>query len=213
MGKQILALLLCIANYCQAQSSVSIVFDIDLEHSKEINIETFRFYASNFQIEYSDGTFDKTISGNQLIDIEEEKSGRISIPVQANKSIQAIHYLIGTDSLANVSGAMDGDLDPLKGMYWAWNSGYINFKLEGSRMMSGKKIPFEYHIGGYNGTQATSRMKTIDVSQLENTDVIIKVKPYTFIRAAELINEFSIMIPGKKAVQLANFLPSIFSLE
>lgn len=26
---------------------------------------------------------------------------------------------------------MDGDLDPLNGMYWAWNSGYINMKIEG----------------------------------------------------------------------------------
>ena len=25
-----------------------------------------------------------------------------------------------------------GDLDPLKGMYWTWQSGYINFKIEGS---------------------------------------------------------------------------------
>jgi len=75
--------------------------------------------------------------------------------------------LIGTDSITNVSGALDGDLDPIKGMYWAWNSGCINFKLEGTRVISGKKTPFEYHIGGYNGPQATAMKKSIKIDQLK----------------------------------------------
>ena len=57
---------------------------------------------------------------------------------------------IGIDSITNVSGAMGGDLDPTKGMYWTWQSGYINFKLEGtSPDCPARKNEFQFHLGGY----------------------------------------------------------------
>jgi len=208
---QILTLLLCFGKPSQAQHSVSVIFDIDSTNKYEIEIETFRFYVSNFQILYTDGTHEKVNPTCHLIDIEDEESQNVSIPTTFNKTIQSINYLIGTDSLTNVAGALDGDLDPIKGMYWAWNSGYINFKLEGTRIITGKKTPFEYHIGGYNGIQATARKKLIDIEQSENSFINIKVNPYSFIESAESIDAFSIMIPGNKAVQLADFLPSIFT--
>ena len=207
----ILALLLCLGKSSQAQQAVSVVFNIKSTNTKEIEIETFRFYVSNFQLLYTDGTHEKVNPICYLIDIEDEESQSVSIPTNSNKAIESISYLIGTDSLTNVSGALDGDLDPIKGMYWAWNSGYINFKLEGTRTVSGKKTPFEYHIGGYNGIQATARKKLIDIEQSENSFINIKVNPYSFIESAESIDAFSIMIPGNKAVQLADFLPSIFT--
>ena len=208
---KILLSLLCLGNFSQAQKSMSVIFDIELNNTKEIEIETLRFYVSNFEIIYTDAkknTIDRTC---HLVDMKEKKSQRISIPTTPNKTIKSIHYLIGTDSLTNVSGALDGDLDPIKGMYWAWNSGYINFKLEGTRLVSGKASPFEYHIWGYNGKQATARKHTLDIPDSQRNSIIIKVNPFAFIEAAESINEFSIMIPGKKAVQLARFLPRIFT--
>ena len=208
---QILVLILCFGKPSQAQPSVSVFFDIDSTNTHEIEIETFRFYVSNFQILYTDGTHGKVNPICHLIDIHHKESQSISIPTTSNKAIESISYLIGTDSLINVSGALDGDLDPIKGMYWAWNSGYINFKLEGTRIVSGKKIPFEYHIGGYNGIQATARKKLIDIKQSESSSINIKVNPRAFIESAESIDAFSIMIPGNKAVQLADFLPSIFT--
>ena len=58
--------------------------------------------------------------------------------------------MIGVDSLHNCSGAQSGVLDPINGMFWTWNTGYIFMKLEGKSPAS--KSPghiFEYHIGGY----------------------------------------------------------------
>jgi len=47
------------------------------------------------------------------------------------------------DSLANVSGAMSNDLDATKGMYWSWQSGFINLKIEGkSASCKTRKINF-----------------------------------------------------------------------
>jgi hypothetical protein len=54
------------------------------------------------------------------------------------------------DSLHNCSGAQSGDLDPVKGMFWTWNSGYIFFKLEGKSPASHSPGNiFEFHVGGY----------------------------------------------------------------
>ena len=40
-------------------------------------------------------------------------------------------FSIGVDSALNSSGAQAGALDPLNGMFWTWNSGYVYFKMEG----------------------------------------------------------------------------------
>ena len=62
--------------------------------------------------------------------------------------MKRIYFQIGIDSLTNVSGDLDGDLDPALGMYWAWNSGYINMKLEGkSSSCKSVKKEFQFHIG------------------------------------------------------------------
>lgn len=70
------------------------------------------------------------------------------MPTQYN----SLSFLIGVDSLKNVSGAQTGGLDPLNGMFWTWNTGYIMFKMEGNSPSSSvvnNKI--EYHIGGFSG--------------------------------------------------------------
>ena len=51
---------------------------------------------------------------------------------------------------SNVAGAIGGTLDPINGMYWAWNSGYVNFKIEGTSTLSNaRKNAFKFHLGGY----------------------------------------------------------------
>lgn len=64
----------------------------------------------------------------------------------------SITFLIGVDSLHNVSGAQTGALDPVNDMFWTWNSGYVMAKLEGNSSSSPQmNQKFEYHIGGYSG--------------------------------------------------------------
>ena len=55
------------------------------------------------------------------------------------------------DSIDNCSGAQSGALDPINGMFWSWNTGYIFLKLEGIAEASNSPLSlFEYHIGGYS---------------------------------------------------------------
>jgi hypothetical protein len=51
-----------------------------------------------------------------------------------------------------VSGAQTGALDPTKGMFWTWNTGYIMAKLEGnSQLANTPNNEIQYHIGGFKG--------------------------------------------------------------
>jgi hypothetical protein len=42
-----------------------------------------------------------------------------------------VSFTLGLDSSKNVSGDLENAYDPLLGMYWAWNTGYVNLKLAG----------------------------------------------------------------------------------
>ena len=47
------------------------------------------------------------------------------------ENFDKIQFNLGIDKQTNLDGVKGGDLDPLKGMYWTWNTGYINIKIEG----------------------------------------------------------------------------------
>ena len=70
-----------------------------------------------------------------------------------------IRFLIGVDSLHNVSGAQKGALDPDNGMFWTWVSGYVHFRAEGKTITP--PGDFLYHIGGFSGAEAVQRQATI----------------------------------------------------
>ncbi len=114
-----------------------------------VSIEIFKFYLSNLQL--SDGGRNSFKPGEHYL-INAEDSSSLSFvwkDVPATK-YTALNLSIGADSLANVSGALDGALDPVNGMYWAWNTGYINAKLTGhSPQCKTLHNAFEFHIGGY----------------------------------------------------------------
>ncbi len=61
----------------------------------------------------------------------------------------ALEFNLGVDSLHNHTGDQAGDLDPLYGMIWTWNTGYIFFKQEGyfTSSTSGTQQPLIYHYG------------------------------------------------------------------
>ncbi len=110
------------------------------------SVTNFKYYISNFVLKAVSGK-DVKISGSYLIN---EDFQEIDLKAITNGEYFGIEFIIGVDSLHNCSGAQSGALDPINGMFWAWNTGYIFLKLEGKSPSS--KNPgnyFEYHIGGY----------------------------------------------------------------
>jgi len=114
------------------------------------NIHTCKVYLSKFALTYQNKETAVLPNSYFLIDFSDPNTTKISLPIFPKKSIKAISFTIGIDSASNTSGAQSGALDPTLGMYWSWQSGYINWKIEGtSPSTKTRKNSFQFHIGGY----------------------------------------------------------------
>ncbi len=113
-------------------------------------IHTLKFYLSNIAFLKNGKEIWREKNSFHLLDIEDLNFLSISFSPGADIEFDALKFDLGIDSLTNVSGAFGGDLDPTKGMYWAWNSGYVNFKIEGYfEKCPARNHEFQFHIGGY----------------------------------------------------------------
>jgi hypothetical protein len=175
-----------------------------------LEIEVLRFYISNINLHYSDGTTFSEPNSDHLIDIENPNSLRIPIAKTSVKSITKVMFSIGIDSLASVSGAMSGDLDPTKGMYWSWQSGFINMKIEGkSSSCKTRKNAFQFHIGGY--MKPNYAIRSIELKPI-NSNLKINVDVAELFKNSKLSDTNSIMIPGSKAMEIADKAVGMFSI-
>ena len=181
--------------------------------SDTLEIETFKFYVSNIEVQYADNTRIKPKNNYHLIDIENPNSLSIPIAAKKNNVISKVTFNIGVDSIASVSGALAGDLDPSKGMYWAWQSGYINMKIEGkSTSCKTRKNQFHFHLGGY--MKPNYGLRTVILEALKPVETIeIAVDLEKFFSEIELAKTNSIMIPGQKAMTMSDLAAKMFTLE
>jgi hypothetical protein len=159
-------------------------------------INKLKFYISNLKFYLKDKEVLEYHKKHILIDIENEKSLKILIPNSLR--VDEIIFNLGVDTETNKSGAKSGDLDPVNGMYWTWNSGYINFKLEGIYKGFNE---FSYHIGGF--------MKPHNTLQLIKLNLGSKNK--IVLNFDEFFNKIDfnlseILSPGKNAVKLSTLL-------
>jgi hypothetical protein len=119
-------------------------------------ISRFRFYAGKMAPVYMDTAFKTNITSSyHLIDFTDSASTYIELPVNAG-DFNGIQFLLGVDSADQTRGAQSGALDPARGMFWTWNSGYLSFKMEGFSPVSSQPAHMMvYHIGGYRYPYST----------------------------------------------------------
>lgn len=113
-------------------------------------VTNFKYYISNIKLESSEGKGYSIADAYCLIKQDDPNTWIAELDDVPAGSYDGISFMIGVDSLHNCSGAQSGALDPINGMFWTWNTGYIFMKLEGKSPAS--KSPghiFEYHIGGF----------------------------------------------------------------
>jgi hypothetical protein len=111
--------------------------------------------------------------GYFLINQEERGSMQVTIDSIPAGVYSAISFTLGVDSVDNCSGAQTGALDPVNGMFWAWNSGYIFLKMEGISSVSnstGKRL--EFHIGGYKELNNCIKKINLELKQTNSNGVI-----------------------------------------
>jgi hypothetical protein len=119
--------------------------------NETFTLSKLAYYVSNISLQTPGKKIIKEKNSYHLINEEDSFSRSFSVNVPSNQ-YSSLSFLIGVDSLKNVSGAQTGALDPLNGMFWTWNTGYIMFKMEGNSPQSAiASHKIEYHIGGFSG--------------------------------------------------------------
>lgn len=206
--------LLCLA-FCfgtKAQANISfmplvaggtLVLDssYQLPNGQAFEVNTFRCYISAVQVFLGDSLVWAEPESYHLVDAAKPDTWHVAAP--EGLVYDQIHFKLGTDSLTNVSGAMGGDLDPTKGMYWAWNSGYINMKLEGQYYdQNNAPTEFQYHLGGYAAPYATVQQLALAIDRL-SSNVLVAIDLQAFLQQHYSTKAQHIMSPGKAAVQLS----------
>ena len=117
-----------------------------------LSVTMFVYYVSGIRLVRDDGFVYAEHESYHLVRHETGKN-RFELGGVPEGTYHKIEFIIGVDSLRNVSGAQTGDLDPAHGMFWDWNTGYIFYKLEGryrDNTMS-ERQDYAIHVGGFSG--------------------------------------------------------------
>jgi hypothetical protein len=188
-------------------------------------VSAFKFYISNISL-VNTKTLRKTSAADfyHLANMDDPASLELDIPLQSGEYNQ-LSFSVGVDSLRNVSGAQTGALDPVNGMFWTWNTGYIFAKLEGTSPFStatGQSVV--YHIGGFRTGENAIREVALDfpgdqvatLGKGKNTEIIIDVNLDQWF---ESVNRISIsstpvwMTPGGESLRIADNYSTMFSIR
>jgi hypothetical protein len=175
-----------------------------------VRFETIKYYITNVRLlKESRIVFEE--NKVHLVDNLDTASQRWRLALPRDIRYDAIALDFGIDSATNVAGALGGDLDPTKGMYWAWQSGYINCKLEGTTSQGiGQNKQFQTHLGGYKGD--TYALQSVVLPTRHRDRISIALRLDTFITQLTTGNTYRIMSPSKTAVLLSKTIASCFTI-
>lgn len=191
-------------------------------NSDTLTVNMFKFYISNIVLTDDAGGTYAVPDGYYLINAANTSSQTITINDVPGGHYNNITFLVGVDSVRNVSGAQTGALDPANGMFWTWSSGYIMAKLEGTSPQSNSSMDgVTYHIGGFSG--ANSGLRTVSVPLTTNASVTTTGNPLVTIScdAGEWFDAPNIidisttsftMSPGATSVMIADNYSGMFTL-
>lgn len=128
---------------------------------------------------------------------------------QVSENADSVAFLVGIDSIIQSAGALGGDLDPVHGMYWTWQSGYIHVKVEArTSKLEGESHSIVCHLGGYSAPFNSNRQTGFQLnSQMHHT-----IKLDQFLGSESFSQVRKIMSPSLTATKLSDdFIDSINS--
>lgn len=193
------------------QTTVRFVVNLQQNDSAyNTRITVFKWYISHLKLVENNRDVWAEKNSYHLLDAFDTTSLSFTLPTPARLNYDHISFGLGIDSITNTSGILDGPLDPSTGMYWAWQSGYINLKLEGtdSRCLSpGGK--FEFHLGGYRHPH--NSYQELYIPSVSAETILIYVNPISLLNQIPLETSDHIMSPGSQAIQISKKATTIFS--
>lgn len=193
------------------------------ENGDSFTVSKLNYYISNVKLTGAGGTADYAETESYHL-IEHSTAAQMAFnmgDVPAGK-YSSVTFLIGVDSLRNVSGAQTGALDPALGNFWAWNTGYIMLKFEGKSPVSPNADSFlMYHCGGFSGENSVLHTVTltfpdvIEVSKSKTPHIHLQADVLKMFKSPNVI-DFSavgtIHMPGAMAKKLSDNYANMFSL-
>ncbi|MEO8085661.1 MAG: MbnP family protein [Bacteroidota bacterium] len=182
-----------------------------IKSGDSIRIETFRFYISGIEFLLNNKTVWKETESFHLIDAANENSLKLVFHIPSLISYDQVKFNLGIDSLTNVSGAMGGDLDPTRGMYWTWQNGYINLKLEGNcNLCKTRNNEFQFHLGGYQFP--LSAIQIISLPAHQGNNMVVNIALDKLLEDWDFTYNNHIMSPSKEAVVFSKKAADAFSV-
>ncbi len=196
-----------------------------------------KIYTNSFGEDYSINKFKYYIGGCNLAGskvahqdsdsyhlVNESDTASLSFIFTAEEGIyDSVFFLLGVDSLYNVSGAQTGDLDPANDMFWTWNSGYVMAKMEGRSSSSALNNIFEFHIGGFAGRYSVLKNIALPlapgklvVHKGSTSEVIIQADADAWWQSPNdirLSNSPAITTPGIMAKKISDNYSKMFSVK
>ncbi len=168
-----------------------------------LSIDQCKFFVGDF-IFYRDGAV--VANHPDFILIEKGKHESVKWVEDEPTTFDSFVFTFGVDSLTHEKGVMTGDLDPVNGMYWAWQSGYIDLKLEGSW----KNQPIQFHLGGYQYPYRADQKVKIRCSKGQSIFTFPHFLDQSFLEQLNTMggSEWRIMSPQAEAVKWMKWFAS-----
>lgn len=137
------------------------------------SVSLLKYYLSNFIFTDTSGNEFKA-PNYELIDESDATFKTFVISDVPNGTYNNMQFLMGVDSSRNFAGALTGDLDPVYGMLWDWNTGYVYFMHEGNFIDStGAENSVHFHYGTLKALVSESLPVSL---QLNGTPKKIKLR-------------------------------------
>ena len=212
-------LLLTKISFSQTVVQFELVYDSVVFAPHRLNendsLSKLKFYISHLKLKVKDKQIFVPKQQHCLVDFQRDSAASrlILINTIEEKNVQEIEFTLGVDSKTSAEGIGEGALDPVNGMYWTWQSGYINFKMEGvSENSPARKNQFQLHLGGFRKPHVSAQKIKLSV---ENPSSKIKIcfDLKIFMDSIDLKGQHTIMSPSKETVSLSKLAQSCFYVK
>lgn len=184
-----------------------------------LHVDLLKCYVGNIELlDINRQVIGKDSAAYRLLDFSNRSSMNFSIPIN-NQKASYIRLTLGVDSVTNAAGVHCCALDPANGMYWSWQSGYIQFKLEG-KDKSGQAL--NLHLGGFSNANMSSITTEIPIIRMvtggpvlppgrRSQDVTIHLNLDSFLELVHANKEYSLMSPNAHVSNYIKALSNSFS--
>ncbi len=202
---------------------------------EDFTVTTLNYFISNVSFKKEDGTVVKFPNNYFLIKQSDAGSLEAELKDVPAGNYKEVSFMVGVDSTRSTSDLSQrvGVLDPASygddGMYWAWNSGYIFFKFEGTSSViptnaTGKR-PFQLHVGGFGGmtTKTANNLRTVTLPLANAATVRGNIAPevHLFVDISKVFNgttqiklaQTNLVHGITAAIPIADNYKSMFSVD